>query len=105
MVASVIDPKHANTIVRHLSQVAPLEGFHHVRRVQKKFLEGGLRICKYAATSKEEWEEQCKLWPTSYHPPTNNIDGITGFNEEDSRFVFNSMQVAVELAKSGHSWL
>jgi tRNA-specific adenosine deaminase 3 len=21
-----------------------------------------------SATSKEEWEEQCKLWPTSYHP-------------------------------------
>ncbi|RRT74079.1 hypothetical protein B296_00006615 [Ensete ventricosum] len=28
------------------------------------------KVAKYAARSKEEWEEQCKLWPTSYHPPT-----------------------------------
>lgn len=28
------------------------------------------QVAKYAASSKEEWEEQCKLWPTSYHPPT-----------------------------------
>ncbi|KAL6650352.1 hypothetical protein ACP70R_009277 [Stipagrostis hirtigluma subsp. patula] len=26
------------------------------------------KVAKCAATSKEEWEEQCKLWPTSYHP-------------------------------------
>ncbi|KAK1629710.1 hypothetical protein QYE76_004025 [Lolium multiflorum] len=27
------------------------------------------RVASCCATSKEEWEEQCKLWPTSYHPP------------------------------------
>jgi hypothetical protein len=26
------------------------------------------QVAKCSATSKEEWEEQCKLWPTSYHP-------------------------------------
>ncbi|XP_020537389.1 tRNA-specific adenosine deaminase TAD3 isoform X2 [Jatropha curcas] len=59
------------------------------------------KICKYAATTKEEWEEQCKFWPTSFHPPTYNIDGITGFGEEDSQSVFNFMKVATDLSKSG----
>ncbi|XP_020223190.1 tRNA-specific adenosine deaminase TAD3 isoform X1 [Cajanus cajan] len=58
------------------------------------------KVCKYAATSKEEWQEQCKFWPTSYHPRTYNIDGITGFSEEDSRSVLKFMQSAVELATS-----
>ncbi|CAL0332161.1 unnamed protein product [Lupinus luteus] len=58
------------------------------------------KVCKYAATSKEEWQEQCKFWPTSYHPLTYKIDGITGFNEEDSKSVFKFMQSAIELASS-----
>ncbi|XP_057531506.1 tRNA-specific adenosine deaminase TAD3 isoform X2 [Amaranthus tricolor] len=61
------------------------------------------QVCKYAATTKEEWEEQCKLWPTSFHPPTYNIDGITGFNEEDSKVVFNYMNVVLKLSKSAGS--
>ncbi|XP_062150566.1 tRNA-specific adenosine deaminase TAD3 isoform X1 [Alnus glutinosa] len=138
--ASVIEPKLANTLVRRLNQIAPLESLRHVKRVHKKYLEGGktqlsvilclacendtqldsmphgvrelvnsyqlspfiTKVCKFDASSKEEWEEQCKLWPTSYHPPTYNIDGITGFSEEDSQFVFSFMRFAVELAKSDH---
>ncbi|KAF3956526.1 hypothetical protein CMV_018356 [Castanea mollissima] len=137
--ASIIDPKLANTLIRRLNQIAPLENFRHVKRIRKKQLEGGktellvilclasendnhldtmqhdvrelvnsyqlsafiTKVCKFPASSKEEWEEQCKLWPTSYHPPTYNIDGITGFNEEDSQSVFSFMRFAVELAKSG----
>lgn len=137
--ASMVEPKLANTIIRRLNQVAPLENLRHVKRIQKKFLEGGktqlsmilcladendnrtnrlpqdvqelvnsyqlspfiTKVCKNAALSKEEWEEQCKLWPTSYHPPTYNIDGITGFNEDDSQSIFSFMKSAVELAKSG----
>ncbi|KAI6699896.1 hypothetical protein NL676_014220 [Syzygium grande] len=57
-------------------------------------------VYKYAASSKEEWVEQCKLWPTSYHPPTYNISGRTGFSEEDSRSVVSFMNYALELAKS-----
>ncbi|XP_012572158.1 tRNA-specific adenosine deaminase TAD3 isoform X2 [Cicer arietinum] len=136
--ASSIDPKHANQIVRRLNQIAPLEDLRHVKRIQKKVLEGGqiqlsvilclayegdnqldhvppllqelissyqlspfiTKVCKYAATSKEEWQEQCKFWPTSYHPRTYNIDGITGFSEEDSQSVLKFMQSAVELATS-----
>ncbi|PKI55067.1 hypothetical protein CRG98_024533 [Punica granatum] len=141
VVASPIDPKFANAIVRRLNQVAPLENLRHVKRVQKKCLEGGkaelsvvlcivpdngdlrgmppdvqelissyqlstftTKVCKYAALSKEEWEAQCKLWPTSYHPPTYNISGITGFSEDDSRSVFSFMKYAVELATSGNEW-
>lgn len=108
VLASVIDPKYANTLIRRLNQIAPFENLCHVKRIRKKHLEGGktqlsvilclasednsllnslpqdvqelsnsyqlspfvTKVCKYAATSKEEWEEQCKLWPTSYHPPT-----------------------------------
>ncbi|OMO59795.1 tRNA-specific adenosine deaminase-like protein 3-like protein [Corchorus olitorius] len=59
------------------------------------------KVSKDAALSKEEWEEQCKLWPTSYHPPTYNIDGITGFSEEDTKSILSFMKFTVELAKSG----
>ncbi|XP_028806011.1 tRNA-specific adenosine deaminase TAD3 isoform X2 [Neltuma alba] len=138
VIASVIDPKHANHIVRILNRIEPLENLRHVKRVQKKILEAGqiqlsvilclasdgdnqldsvpphlqglissyqlspfiAKVCKYAATSKEEWQEQCKFWPTSYHPRTYNIDGITGFNEEDSQLIFKFMQSAVELTTS-----
>nr|XP_016507153.1 PREDICTED: probable inactive tRNA-specific adenosine deaminase-like protein 3 [Nicotiana tabacum] len=135
--AAVIEPKDANTLVRKLNQIAPLENLRHVKRVQKKCIgEGKLqlclllstvendgevdalpyeilelvksyqlstyitKVCKYAATSKEEWDEQCKLWPTSYHPPTYNISGITGFTEEESQSVFNFMRHAIDLATS-----
>ncbi|XP_056159812.1 tRNA-specific adenosine deaminase TAD3-like [Syzygium oleosum] len=138
MVAAQIEqPKLTNTIIRRLSQIAPLEDLHHVKRVKKKCLEGGkiqlsvilclvpengdfdgipcdmkdvinsyqlspfvAKVCKYAASSTEEWVEQCKLWPTSYHPPTYNISGITGFSEEDSQSVVSFMKYALELAKS-----
>ncbi|CAH9109314.1 unnamed protein product [Cuscuta europaea] len=60
------------------------------------------KVCKYAASTKEEWEEQCKLWPTSFHPPTYNISGITGFNEAESQLVFSFMQLACNNAKSDY---
>ncbi|KAI6668283.1 hypothetical protein NL676_019397 [Syzygium grande] len=41
MVAAQIEqPKLTNTIIRRLSQIAPLEDLHHVKRVKKKCLEG-----------------------------------------------------------------
>ncbi|KAF9597402.1 hypothetical protein IFM89_017748 [Coptis chinensis] len=58
------------------------------------------KVPKYVASSKEEWKEQCKLWPTSYHPPCYNIEGITGFSEEDSQSIFNYMKLALELTKA-----
>lgn len=58
------------------------------------------KVCKDAATTKEEWEEQCKLWPTSYHPPTYNIEGITGFSKENAESVYSHMKFAIDLAKS-----
>ncbi|OIT38508.1 PREDICTED: probable inactive tRNA-specific adenosine deaminase-like protein 3 isoform X3 [Nicotiana attenuata] len=136
--AAVIEPKDANTLVRKLNQIAPLENLRHVKRVQKKCIDGGklqlclllsmavendgevdampyeilelvksyqlstfiTKVCKYAATSKEEWDEQCKLWPTSYHPPTYNISGITGFTEEESQSVLSFMRHAIDLSTS-----
>lgn len=138
VLAAVIEPKDANTLVRKLNQIAPLENLRHVKRVLKKCVDGGkpqlslllcmavendgevdrmpyeilelvksyqlstfiTQVCKYAATSKEEWDEQCKLWPTSYHPPTYNISGITGFSEEESQSVFSFMRHTINLATS-----
>ncbi|KAJ8554469.1 hypothetical protein K7X08_025147 [Anisodus acutangulus] len=131
VLAAVIEPQDANTLVRKLNQIAPLENLRHVKRVRKKCIDGGkpqlslllslavendaevlelvksyqlstfiTKVCKYAATSKEEWDEQCKLWPTSYHPPTYNISGITGFSEEESQSVFSFMRHTVDLATS-----
>ncbi|CAI9753259.1 unnamed protein product [Fraxinus pennsylvanica] len=137
--AAAIEPRHANTIVRKLNQIAPLENLRHVKRVHKRCMDGGTfelfvvlcvalendgkcnnmpeevlelvnlnqlstfitKVCRYAASTKEEWEGQCKLWPTSFHPPTYNIDGITGFSEEDSQSIFRFMKFAVGLAKYG----
>ncbi|PIA53542.1 hypothetical protein AQUCO_00900252v1 [Aquilegia coerulea] len=137
--AAVIEPKLANTLVRRLNKICPLENLTHVKRVRRSSLEGGkiqlsvvlclshgeveqlesiqsdilelvhayqlspfiAKVAKYAASSNEEWKEQCKLWPTSYHPPTYNIDGITGFSEEDSQTIFNFMKLALKLTKSG----
>ncbi|KAL3747254.1 hypothetical protein ACJRO7_016091 [Eucalyptus globulus] len=124
--AQIQQPKLTNTIMRRLSQIAPLEDLHHVKRVKKKCLEGGKiqlsgilslapkngdfdgipcdmkDVCKYAASSKEEWVEQCKLWPTSYHPAnlSSNISGIIGFSDEDSQSVVSFMKYALELVKS-----
>ncbi|XP_050363060.1 tRNA-specific adenosine deaminase TAD3 isoform X2 [Argentina anserina] len=141
VIASFIHPKVANTLVRRLNQIAQLENLRHVKRVHKKFIQGGTiqlsvilclasetgnpldsipcdvqelmnsyqlcpfitKVCKYAASSKEEWEEQCKHWPTSFHPPTYNIGGITGFGEEDSQSVVGFMKYAIQLAKSDHN--
>ncbi|EYU41488.1 hypothetical protein ABFS82_07G031500 [Erythranthe guttata] len=141
VLASTVEPKHANTIMKKLSHIAPLEDLRHVRRIRKTCLDEGkyqlsvilcvafgndgepncmpedlvelvntyqlstftTKVCKYAPLTKEEWQEQCKLWPTSFHPPTYNIDGITGFSEEDSLSVFNYMKLAVHMAKSGIS--
>ncbi|CAE5963777.1 unnamed protein product [Arabidopsis arenosa] len=139
--ASVIKPKFANTIVRQLCKIAPLEDLRHVKRVKKKILPDRgetqltvilclapehndplndlppdvqqlvdpyelspfiTQVCKYAAVSKEEWEEQSKIWPTSFHPPTYNIDGIGGFSEEDTQSICKFMRVVIDMAVSGH---
>ncbi|XP_023641022.1 probable inactive tRNA-specific adenosine deaminase-like protein 3 isoform X1 [Capsella rubella] len=139
--ASVIKPKFANTIVRHLCKIAPLEDLRHVKRVKKKILPDHgepqltvilclapehhdhlndlppdvqklvdpyelnpfiTEVCKYAAVSKEEWEKQSKIWPTSFHPPTYNIEGIGGFSEEDTQSICKFMRIVIDMAVSGH---
>ncbi|XP_073003494.1 tRNA-specific adenosine deaminase TAD3 [Typha latifolia] len=56
------------------------------------------KVAQFAAMSKEEWEEQCKLWPTSYHPPTN-LEGISGFSEEESQSIYSYIKMAFQLTK------
>ncbi|CAJ1956241.1 unnamed protein product [Sphenostylis stenocarpa] len=101
--ASAINPKHANQIVRRLNQIAPLEDLRHVKRIQKKVLEGGEIQLLVILSLASEGNNQLDSMPphlqeliSSYH----NIDGITGFSEEDSQTVLKFMQSAVELATS-----
>ncbi|XP_047048417.1 tRNA-specific adenosine deaminase TAD3-like isoform X1 [Lolium rigidum] len=60
------------------------------------------RVASCCATSKEEWEEQCKLWPTSYHPP-HDIDGVSGFKEEELPAIFDCMRTAMQLSQVGNA--
>uniref|UniRef100_A0A8R7QEI7 Uncharacterized protein n=1 Tax=Triticum urartu TaxID=4572 RepID=A0A8R7QEI7_TRIUA len=60
------------------------------------------KVASCSATSKEEWEEQCKLWPTSYHPP-NDIDGVSGFKEEELPSIFHCMRTAMQLSQVGNA--
>ncbi|CAA6662272.1 unnamed protein product [Spirodela intermedia] len=131
VLASNVEPKLANTIMRQLSLVAPLENLRHVKRIRRKPTTGKselsivlcpsfgnenelgsipddvqklindyhlspftAKVYKYAATSKEEWEEQCKLWPTSYHPMVN-VNCVTGFSEEDSQWIISCMKTTL----------
>ncbi|XP_020592632.1 probable inactive tRNA-specific adenosine deaminase-like protein 3, partial [Phalaenopsis equestris] len=136
VLASVIEPKLANTLVRQLNQICPLENLRHVKRVRRRSVEGkvelsvilcihhehvnlgmempndvlqlastyGLspykaKVAKCAALSKEEWEDQCKLWPTSYHPLTNPPE-LTGLDEEESQLIIKYMKFAMGLTKT-----
>ncbi|XP_030936856.1 tRNA-specific adenosine deaminase TAD3 isoform X3 [Quercus lobata] len=115
--ASIIDPKLANTLIRRLNQIAPLENLRHVKRIRKKQLEGVTwRPCNMMFESLSiptSLQISCIIKRrvgrtmqalANIISSTNlysNIDGITGFNEEDSQSVFSFMRFAVELAKSG----
>ncbi|XP_052167558.1 tRNA-specific adenosine deaminase TAD3 isoform X3 [Oryza glaberrima] len=60
------------------------------------------KVARFPATSKEEWEEQCKLWPTSYHPP-HDLDGVSGFKECELPSIFNCMRTALRLSEVGNA--
>ncbi|CAL5028840.1 unnamed protein product [Urochloa decumbens] len=60
------------------------------------------KVSMCSATSKEEWEEQCKLWPTSYHP-AHDLSIIHGFREDELPSIFNCMKIAIELSKVGNA--
>lgn len=140
VVAAKIDPKLANTLIRQLSQVCPLENLRHVKRVRRRTECGGkselsiilcvstgsetcniqfsedlqkivdtyqlspftAKVARCCATSKEEWEEQCKLWPTSYHP-AHDLGIVRGFQEEELPSIFNCMKAAIQVSKAGNA--
>ncbi|PAN36980.1 hypothetical protein PAHAL_7G023100 [Panicum hallii] len=139
VVAAKIESKLANTLIRQLSHICPLENLRHVKRVRRRTecgkselsiilcLSTGYETCskqipddvqkivdtyhlnpfaakvsKRPATSKEEWEEQCKLWPTSYHP-AHDLDIVRGFREEELPSIFNCMKTAIQLSKVGNT--
>ncbi|KAJ3693364.1 hypothetical protein LUZ60_008844 [Juncus effusus] len=54
------------------------------------------KVSRYEAISKEEWEEQCKLWPTSFHPPTNP-EGVSQLDEKEMNSIYNFMKIAIQL--------
>ncbi|VAH98106.1 unnamed protein product [Triticum turgidum subsp. durum] len=59
-------------------------------------------VASYPAMSKEEWEEQCKLWPTSYHP-LHDTGGASGFKEEELPSIFDCMRSAIQLSEVGNT--
>ncbi|KAL0414541.1 UNVERIFIED_CONTAM: tRNA-specific adenosine deaminase TAD3 [Sesamum radiatum] len=158
VLASAIEPKHANTIVRKLNHIAPLEGLRHVKRIRKTCLDGGksqlfVILClasgsdgdsnfvpedllelvntyQYANMLHQQkkngknnancgqllfirrpseflkiliYGDFTKFRSSKLFSYFSNIDGITGFSEEDSLAVFNFMELAVCMAKSGTS--
>uniref|UniRef100_A0A0D9V5P6 CMP/dCMP-type deaminase domain-containing protein n=1 Tax=Leersia perrieri TaxID=77586 RepID=A0A0D9V5P6_9ORYZ len=62
------------------------------------------KVARFPATSKEEWEEQCKLWPTSYHPH-HDLDGISGLKESELPSIFECMRTAMQLSEVGNAAL
>ncbi|KAF0905066.1 hypothetical protein E2562_000873 [Oryza meyeriana var. granulata] len=60
------------------------------------------KVARFPATSKEEWEEQCKLWPTSYHPH-HELDGVSGFKESELPSIFDCMRTAMQLSEVGNA--
>ncbi|CAO2041641.1 unnamed protein product [Urochloa humidicola] len=60
------------------------------------------KVSMCSATSKEEWEEQCKLWPTSYHP-AHDLVIVRGFREDELPSIFNCMKMAIQLSKVGNA--
>ncbi|XP_047075299.1 tRNA-specific adenosine deaminase TAD3-like isoform X2 [Lolium rigidum] len=139
VLAAKIEPHVANSLIRQLNQVCPLENLRHVKRVRRRIecgkpelsiilcLPFGPENCKNGfpdrvqkvvetyqlipfiakvascpAMSKEDWEEQCKLWPTSYHPP-HDIDGASGFKDEELPSIFDCMRTAIQLSEVGNA--
>ncbi|XP_039165832.1 tRNA-specific adenosine deaminase TAD3-like [Eucalyptus grandis] len=85
--------------MRRLSQIAPLEDLHHVKRVKKKCLEGGLQICCIVnGRVGRTVQAMAHLIPSTNL--SSDISGITGFSDEDSQSVVSFMKYALELAKS-----
>uniref|UniRef100_A0A803M4G7 CMP/dCMP-type deaminase domain-containing protein n=1 Tax=Chenopodium quinoa TaxID=63459 RepID=A0A803M4G7_CHEQI len=136
--ASDIDPKLANTLVRKLNKIAPLENLRHVKRVRKSCKDGETQLSVILCLTGEDGTElgcmpmdlreltNCYQFANmlrqlkksgknnaNYGPHhfilqhskmpdilINNIEGITGFSEENSTRIFNYMNFALKLAKS-----
>ncbi|XP_015698863.1 tRNA-specific adenosine deaminase TAD3 isoform X2 [Oryza brachyantha] len=60
------------------------------------------KVARFPATSKEEWEEQCKLWPTSYHPH-HDLNYVSAFKESELPSIFNCMRTAIQLSEVGNA--
>ncbi|KAJ7294667.1 hypothetical protein O6H91_Y242000 [Diphasiastrum complanatum] len=91
VIAAKIDPKIASTLMRHLNASAPLPNLGHVKRIKRTSVEA------VEATTKDEWESQCQLWPTSFHPNSCSRP-LLEFSNEDEELVAKFMELAVEQA-------
>eukprot|EP00249_Psilotum_nudum_P020085 c27556_g1_i4 orf=177-1445(-) len=52
-----------------------------------------------AACSRQEWQDQCELWPTSFHP--SSTSGSLELPENEVEVVCKFMQAAIEQAQLG----
>ncbi|KAI4372819.1 hypothetical protein MLD38_011006 [Melastoma candidum] len=82
VITSTIEPGMANTLIRQLNRISPLENLSHVKRIQKKGIEGG----------------ECQLSIIlCLAPESGDIDAIP----EGVKNLISSFQLCTSVAKVG----
>ncbi|KAI5061969.1 hypothetical protein GOP47_0022508 [Adiantum capillus-veneris] len=56
-------------------------------------------VPQHEACSREEWEDQCRLWPTSYHPNAVKLHQVVTFEESQIKDVCKFMGLAIRQAQ------
>ncbi|MCO5597495.1 hypothetical protein L7F22_051573 [Adiantum nelumboides] len=56
-------------------------------------------VPQHEACSREEWEEQCCLWPTSYHPNAIKLHQAVSFEKNEIEDICKHMRVAISQAQ------
>ncbi|URD78669.1 Hydrolase zinc ion binding protein [Musa troglodytarum] len=105
VLASKIEPKLANKIVRQLNQVCPLENLRHVKRVRKRTVEGNAELSVILCLS-DEYEKDAEAIPRGIHQlisDYNFLDGVSGLSEGELQLIFNYMKVVIQLTKLSYT--
>ncbi|CAK9256181.1 unnamed protein product [Sphagnum jensenii] len=58
-------------------------------------------VPKQAASSREEWEAQCQLWPTSFHPNACTRAAKLKLSDEEEEVICKFMKLAIKQASNG----
>lgn len=61
-------------------------------------------VPKQAASSREEWEAQCQLWPTSFHPNACTRAAKLKLSDEEEEVICKFMKLAIKQACVAQSY-